>query len=261
MMSALFDGSSRFLMLDHVNPDFTLTREEIDLEWERMRSTPKSPERPVVCLAGYHAWHFMVAGLASRLRGLVGGPREMWMAVSYPFTGDIRMCAEKVAARVKERWGEGTEIDVVAVSMGGLVARLGALPTEEGGIGGLGRLNITRLYTMATPHNGAILANKVGGLRPDAAAQCMRPGSEFLGKLNGALSGAGYQLTCYARTNDTWVGATNTAPPGREPYWVGGTRLMSHVMITTDRLILTDVARRLRGETPVAKRATRPVCD
>lgn len=261
MMIVLPHWLERVNQLEFVNPDFTLTREEIALEWERMRATPRSPERPVVCLAGYHAWHFMVAGLSTRLRMLVGGPREMWMAVSYPFTGDIRMCAEKVAARVKERWGEGTEIDVVAVSMGGLVARLGALPAEEGGIGGLGRLNIARLYTMATPHNGAILANKVGGLRPDAAARCMKPGSGFLASLNGALPEAGYQLTCYARTNDTWVGATNTAPPGREPHWVGGTRFMSHVMITTDRLILTDIARRLRGETPVAKRATRPVCD
>lgn len=258
MTIALPAWIDRLNRLDHTNPDFTLTREEIALEWERMRSTPKSPERPVLCLAGYHAWHFMVAGFNARLRGLVGGPKDLYLPVSYPFTGDIRLCAEKVAARVKERWGEGREIDVVAVSMGGLVARLGALPAKQGG---LGRLNIARLYTMATPHNGAILANKVGGLRPDAAAQCMRPGSEFLANLNAALPAASYQLTCYARTNDTWVGATNTAPPGREPHWVGGTRFMSHVMITTDRLIVTDIARRLRGESPVSKRASVPVCD
>ena len=267
--------SHRMVYLPCDNPDFPCTHEFAAMEMERMRATPVVPRRPVVVLAGYHAWKFTVGLLARRLHGMVGGPEGMYVSMAYPLSGDIEAIARRVVREVDARFpaergvggaggagGAGvhamTEVDVVGVSMGGLVARAAAsLPLVDG----QKRLRIARLFTLATPHRGAALAERVGVLRPDSAARCMRPGSEFLERLNAGLASAKYELVCYARLNDTWVGASRTAPPGREPIWVSGTRVLSHITITQDARIAVDIARRLRGEEPLAVKGTRPPRD
>jgi hypothetical protein len=89
----------------------------------------------------------------------------------------------------------------------------------------------------------------------------MRTGSHFLGRLDEALPTSVYELVCYARTHDVMVGATNCAPPEQQPFWLHGPRLCSHVTMWADPLIRLDVARRLRGEEPLARRATPPPRD
>jgi hypothetical protein len=157
-------------------------------------------------------------------------------------------------------------VDVVAVSMGGLVARTAwAEPTEVGRNLGV-RLNIKTLYTLGTPHRGAKIARWI---HIDDAARQMIPGSDFLatmaqaspgigldGEAAGADSGGGeggsYTIVPYATLRDSWVGAGNSAPEGQEPIWVPGRILLSHQLITLDRRILADLGRRLRGEAPLA---------
>src|SRR5690606_31698393 len=95
----------------------------------------------------------------------------------------------------------------------------------------------------------------------DGAARSMKPGSPLLGRLNAEHERADYELICYARLNDTWVGATNSAPPGVNPIWVPGTLIASHQTITTDQRILADLGRRLRGEEPLARPGECPPRD
>jgi hypothetical protein len=141
------------------------------------------------------------------------------------------------------------EVDVVGVSMGGLVARAAASDwVARRSAAGSRRVRIARLFTLATPHKGATLANRIC---PDGTARDMRPGCDFLSRLN--AEPPEHELICYARLRDWWVGATNTAPPGREPMWVDAPALLSHQLVTHDPVIRTDVARRLRGEEPLGR--------
>ncbi len=245
------------------NPDFPLTHAEAALEMERMRSTPVVPKRPVLVLAGYHAWRLMVMSTARTMRSLVGGPADLYHSFAYPLSTDIEEMARSVVREVGRIWPHDephrtAEIDVIGVSMGGLVARLAAqLPLVDG----QKRLRIVRLMTLATPHQGAILSERLPRFARDRAASDMHPDSRFLERLNASLPTAKYDLTCYTRLNDTWVGATRTAPPSRDPIWVSGLRIMSHTTITADTRLLVDMARRLRGEEPLARRGSRPPCD
>lgn len=250
----------RWNLLDESNPDFPVSLDELPLEFERMSAVSVLPQRPVLVLAGWHAWRVSVSGLARLLHRLTGGPADQFHAIAYPFGTDLHGMARRVVQDVEKVWPTDEphrtrEIDVVAISMGGLVARVAAqLPLENG----QKRLRVARLFTLATPHRGAKLASTIA---VDAAAKNMKPGSEFLNRLNAGLPTAKYELVCYARLRDSWVGATNAAPPGRQPYWLSGARIGSHVMISTDPRIQADIARRLRGEAPLALATSMPPRD
>jgi len=63
-----------------------------------------------------------------------------------------------------------------------------------------------------------------------------------------------YELVCYARLGDAWVGSTNAAPEGMHPIWVEPIRFLpSHLAISADARIIDDIARRIRGEEPSLK--------
>ncbi|MEM7622789.1 MAG: hypothetical protein AAF235_06250, partial [Planctomycetota bacterium] len=146
-----------------------------------------------------------------------------------------------------------TEVDLVGISMGGLVAR--ALASEAFGSP---PLNATRVFTLASPHGGAKLADKIA---LDPAAMAMREGSEMLARLDGAWHDRGYDLVPYAVLNDTLVGATRTAPPGMDPVWTPGTHVLSHFTVSETPGIIGDIARRLRNEPPLAGPASPVPCD
>ncbi|MEO1512022.1 MAG: hypothetical protein AAFU70_08120, partial [Planctomycetota bacterium] len=112
----------------------------------------------------------------------------------------------------------------------------------------------------ATPHRGAALAEKI---RLDPASRGMRAGSRFLSELDEAWRRGERprEVVPYAVTNDTWVGATRTAPPGGRVLWTGGSRVLSHFTVSVNRAIVTDIALRLRGEAPLAERGGVPPRD
>ena len=70
---------------------------------------------------------------------------------------------------------------------------------------------------------------------------------------------------CYAQLRDWWVGAGRAAPPGMVPIWTdtegAAARVFSHFQINFNRRVLRDIARRLRGEEPVARCGSLPPCD
>lgn len=224
---------------------------------EALAADPRPLARPVVVLGGWRAWRLNATSLRDRLRASTSGRPGDFEAVSFQTISSIEAAAERTIERVAARWPSGDdgltrEVDVVGISMGGLVARLAA---SEAGPADRLRLRIARLFTIGTPHRGSRLAARIA---IDPASRSMRPGSRLLGTLEEARRSAGYEIVPYARLNDVMVGARNTAPPGMSPYWGAGPRLLSHVTITGDRRIALDIALRLRGETPIAGEASEP---
>lgn len=234
------------------NPDFRLDRHEGLRRWEAMRRSPVPLARPVIVLNGYHAPRFTVRGLATRMASVTSGQEADFLAVAYTTARSIEAAAASAMRQILRRYpavGDLTvPFDVIGVSMGGLVARLLASVGAPGNV----RLNISRLFTLATPHRGAILAR---WFRLDEAAAQMLPGSGFLRRLD--TLDRPHELVCYAQLGDWWVGATNAAPPDMHPIWTDADSLFgkvhSHVEITHNRKVLCDIARRLRGEPPLAR--------
>lgn len=260
--AAIFTSSC--VNIPEPNPAFPLTIEQAGDELASLRANPKPLPRPVVVLGGYHSPKIVASNLAATLRELTGESRSRIIAVSYSDEGDIPAAIREADRAIRAALPEvnsGAEIDIVGISMGGLVARALA--------GGLGQaaesdapaqlpgqpLNVRRIFTLASPHRGAILAEVIA-LEP--AARDMRGGSKFLAELDTALPSATFELICYGRPRDTWVGATRTAPPGRDPIWTSGRLIFTHFTVHQDERILADLARRLREEPPLGQPSPPP---
>jgi pimeloyl-ACP methyl ester carboxylesterase len=254
------------------NPALGLTREQAAADSEQMRHARKPLARPVVVLNGYRGVPTLANRVARRLTDLTSGNGSDILAVSYFFDTYFDRIAAEVVRRVEERWpsadpDQTIEVDVVGISMGGLVARWAALPVAERVRAGAAapdstsagkRLRVRRLFTLGTPHRGATLAEAVA---PDAAARDMVRGSPLLATLDARLNEGGYELVCYGQCRDGIVGCTRCAPDGQEPIWTSGTLLGSHLSIGDNRLFLADIARRLRGEEPLLHAGPPPPRD
>lgn len=241
-----------------INPDFDADPRYIKTERARMRGDHKPLARPVVVLAGWRSPSLQGLGLADRLAPLTSGRRDDYLTISYALTGDIEAAARHARAVLDRLPASGPEreIDVIGISMGGLVARL--LASQAGGDGPV----IRRVFTIATPHQGAVLARWI---RPDRAARAMRPGSPLLRALDDRLAGQSFELVCYAQLRDWWVGATRTCPPGGCACWIDAASpidwVLSHFTSPRRWPIMLDIARRLRGELPLARAGSRPPRD
>jgi triacylglycerol lipase len=84
----------------------------------------------------------------------------------------LETLAEQLKREVDAKWGADSQIHIVAHSMGGLVSRY---YLQELG----GHQRCVTFTTLATPHHGTLAAH----LYPGKGAFQMRPGSEFLKKL------------------------------------------------------------------------------
>ncbi len=242
------------------NEAYPATNAEVDATIERLEAEPVGLPRPVIVLSGYRSPRTTASTLAERIVDLTGADPDQVRVLSYPFATTIEDPAQRLVTLVQEAFPSDdskltTEVDVVAISMGGLVARLAADEPEHRGRPDGKQLNIARLFTLGTPHDGARLAQLI---RLDPASRNMEPGSAFIEALNDRADFEGYELTCYAVLHDRWVGATRSAPPGREPIWVPGRLVLSHHLISLEDRILADLALRLRGETPLASPSEPP---
>ncbi len=248
------------------NPNFDITPGACRAETARLEADPRPLTRPLVILDAWHHPPASAGGVRRRLVNLTGADDDQTLAVSFTVLFSIEAAARRAVNRVEQQWpsddpDQTVEVDVVGYSMGGIVARYAAdlwdeLPPESRPAK---RLNVRRLYTIASPHRGARLACWIA---PDRAAWSMRPGSELLDQLDAARAQRGdYELTCYTQLNDITVGARNTAPPGEAPLWRHGPWLLSHQTVRTNPHILLDIALRLRGETPIAQPGDPPPCN
>lgn len=265
---ALF-GLASCVHIDHANTAYPASSQQVRAAIDQMESTPLGVDRPIVVLSGWRSPSMTGGQLAGRIRELTGADEGRVISISYMWGDDIPTIADKVAQRVAEAFGSTVdpatgqrwtaEVDVVAISMGGLVARTAWADASAVGRESDLRLNIATLYTLGTPHRGARLAQWI---RLDDASAQMRPGSAFLKQLDAATLGPdGPTIVPYATLRDSWVGTRNSAPHGQEPIWVPGRLVLSHHLISLDRRILADLGRRLRGEPPLALPSPPPPGD
>ena len=194
------------------------------------------------------------AGSLERALRRVCGPQTQIVAVSFGDCTSMGQCRDRVLAATQPLRSDHPDcaFDVVANSMGGLVARYAALTPDDISRCGLpaptqqGALRIHHLYTICTPHLGARMAEGVFG---SPLTHDMRPGSHFLACLDGAYGERGYGLTCFAREGDSIVGADRSAPAGVKPVTLDTPPFeLAHVDAHRDPRIVLAVVRGLRGE-------------
>jgi pimeloyl-ACP methyl ester carboxylesterase len=242
------------------NASFDVTIPRAQSMLKDMRKHPKPLQRPLVVLSGFCDPGIAAGHLRSQFRRLTGDRRVI--GVSFLFCGDFDACREKVIEAVDRAFPSDdpiwtSEVDVVGVSMGGLVARYAAVPKNDEP--GARRLRIARMFTISSPHRGAAMAAAptLHQLQRD-----MRQQSSFIGRLTEAEAAddVAYEIYPYVRLGDTIVGAENAAPAGQTPWWVPAEPLQdSHLMAMMDARIIADVARRLRGEDPLTHEPPQPL--
>ena len=261
-----------------INPAFAIDVEEAAGDLERMQREPVTLDRPVVVLGGWGDIGVVTHTLTSKLRrattggrdggrGGGGGDADRFMGVSFPLSFTFDAAARRLVEQVRDRYSgddadQTVEVDVVAFSMGGLVARHAAAERVDKNGEALPRLRIARLFTISTPHRGADAA---GPLLPDPRVQDMRAGSAFLSTLDEALRAQPYPITAYVRLDDPIVGEHNAAPMGQAAgvsgvYWVASRPFtLAHTGAAGDPRIVADIARRLRGERPLTAAKPTPL--
>lgn len=236
-----------------VNPSFAISENDARAAIKQIEEDARPLDRPVVVLAGWADPGFMNSFWVDQLR-CAGVPREKVVGLKFTFKGGFDACRRHVIDAVQQAWPshdavQTVEVDVVAFSMGGLVARYSAMPSSTAPEGR--KLNIRNLYTISTPHRGAAMAAVPTW---DRRVIDMRSGSAFLASLDAAAPEAGYALVPYTRLDDPIIDSTQTAPPGVTPWWVDCPPLhRSHQEAYRDPRIRADILRRLRGEKPLTQ--------
>jgi len=229
------------------NPSFDVTVDEAQAELAWRHTHKVHLERPVVVLGGYLDPGPGVSRVTTLVRRAVE-PSDWVIEVPFFSVTTFEACRDRVIDKVKEKIGfdesgELPEVDVVAFSMGGIVARYAAL---DRGVDP--NLRIVRLFTISTPHHGAKLAEM---LQPDQRIADMRAGSELLTELDSAYEGCGYEIVSYVRLDDSVVGSEAARGPDGRLWWVPNKPLsLAHVRALYDERIIGDIVRRLANETP-----------
>lgn len=243
-------------------PDERLDDAAVRRELDEMARTPVRLARPVLVLTGWRAPRLQSMMLRDTLQALTGAPDAQFIAAGYPWAWSVNDAAAEALAALVERFGSRgaiPELDVVAISMGGLVARLlatrpGAARESNAVLRGAAGLRVRRLFTLATPHAGAIRAELA---RLDECSRQMHAGSAFLRALDaelldstrppGSPSADRFELRCFAIRHDLMVGTDRCAPPGHAARVVEGPRLLSHALIWQHPRVLLEVAGALRS--------------
>jgi pimeloyl-ACP methyl ester carboxylesterase len=233
------------------NPSFNVTADEAQRALREMERSPRPLSRPVVVLDGMGP-PLAASHLAGVLRRVTGDDRIV--SVQFAFCGSLDACRRRAVAAVEKQFPSDdpnwtTEVDVIGISMGGVVGRNAAAPLAEGQTGK--RLKVARLFTISSPHRGALMAALpplIGPLQLE-----LRQDSRFLRSLSEREDRRAYELVSYARLGDWVVGDANTAPEGVQPHWVPTPPLQdAHLLAFSDARIVADIARRLRDEPPFA---------
>lgn len=229
-----------------VNESYPVTVAQSKRALKEMRVAPQSLQRPVVVLGGFMDPGLALGHVARQLRRVAD--EDQIISIGFAGHRTFEQCRDLVIEKVDQAYPSSDPIwtapvDVVALSMGGLVARLAAAPGDKP----TGRrLRIARLFTISSPHRGANMADLP---RFDQRQVDMRSGSARLKQLDDELEHCDYNLIPYVRLGDQVVGASNAAPPGCVPWWLPNQPFSpAHLASHRDPRILGDIARRIRGE-------------
>jgi pimeloyl-ACP methyl ester carboxylesterase len=222
-----------------------------------MRRTPVELARPVVVLNGYHGWWGLASTVRDGLREATGSNNII--CVSYAHRCSLAAAAKDVRAALAKHLGDDYAsgrgaFDCVGISMGGIVASAlaakGASDEDERVLRAARAgesLAVARVFTLGTPHRGAMLAERV---RPDLAARELRAGSPVLQALQRAVTaGTTPKPYCFAQTRDAIVGMHNARPRGVRLQRMPGPVIGSHFTSARNPVFWAAIARELRGET------------
>jgi pimeloyl-ACP methyl ester carboxylesterase len=216
-----------------------------------MRDEPKRLPRPLVIVGGFLDPNITTPLGAEFFRSLTRDTSVISVAIGTcesfeDCRGAIIAAVDKACPGSDPQWT--TEVDVVGFSLGGLAARYAAAPSRDADHPK--RLKIARLFTISSPHTGAVLADQISLTQ---FHRDMRPGSEFLTYVAQNDARASYELYPYVHLNDEMVGADHAAPPGTNPLWLPNPPFApAHFSAMMDGRILADIGRRLRGEAPLS---------
>jgi len=236
------------------NPSFVVTYDDALTDLKRMRGDKQPLQRPVLILAGFYDPGLGPWDVARRLRDYTDDARII--QVHFIGASSFDECRRRVIDAVDDALPSDdptwtSEVDVLGVSMGGLVARYAAAPFGER------RLRVRRLITFASPHAGAALAELDVSVPLRVQMQADSP---FIDRLEAVLPNAAYELVPYVRLGDEIVGECFAAPRGWNPWWVSARPLeMSHPLTHRDARIWADTLRRLRGEQPFTQGEPAPL--
>jgi hypothetical protein len=240
------------------NPSFPLTEQEARQAIDQMERSPVKLRRPVVVVGGTFDIGLGVAMVASPLKRVIADDRVTSLSMGFSNTFDG--CRQRVIDAVDEAFPSRdplwtTEVDVIALSMGGLAARYAAAPSRTDRYAR--RLKIARMFSLSVPHRGASLSDLPS---PIPTHIDMKAGSDFLVYLDRPDNRGSYPIFAYTRLNDHIVGSSSTAPQGSGVWWVPTPPLGdAHGGAHGDVRILADVFRRLRGEMPFGTEPPAPL--
>jgi pimeloyl-ACP methyl ester carboxylesterase len=204
--------------------------------------TPRSADRRTLVLVhGLAANRSSFFALQAYLR--LSGFRDQ-LAISYRSRGSIEALALQLKRTIDDRV-RGGRIDVIAHSMGGLVARF---YTEH--LGGARRVD--RLITLGTPHRGSYGAARA----PSDLVRQLDPESAFIRRLNASPPPAGLRITSIAAGRDALVepGDSALCPHGDQHTFSDlghlGLLFSPRVFATVGAALLSDAPRPARDATP-----------
>lgn len=233
------------------NPSFPLTHAEAESDLRRMAESPVALERPVIVVSGIGDPAVSSAAIVRAIGPTtVGTVIEVDFFDELTFPGARQKLLRETALHLGVSIDALPEVDVVAFSMGGLVARDAAIIDAAGR-----RLPIRRLFTICTPHEGARLAGIPLGT---PQSEDMKTTSDFIQRLRTARRK--YDLCCYTRLDDITVGEEFAAPEGTALWWLPTpSGQWAHMQAFDDPRIMADIARRLRGEAPFSTLPAAPL--
>jgi pimeloyl-ACP methyl ester carboxylesterase len=250
--------------VEPVNPSFPVSIAGAKEILTEDAAHPVPLKRPLLIVGGFMDPGVAPLVLCSQYRAWTGDPRIIGVQLGWVSSFD--QCRRDIISAVDRAFpcdepGVTTEVDVIGVSMGGLAARYAAAEETSAGVRPARRLRIGRLFTISSPHRGALLADDIPiNLHPVQAD--MRENSPMIHWLNTRPIDPAevYPIYCYTRLNDLYVGTRNAAPPGETAWWVAPPPLVTpHGGAFRDARILADIAARLRGEPPLTHEPPSPI--
>ncbi|MHC5055704.1 MAG: lipase family alpha/beta hydrolase [Planctomycetota bacterium] len=212
-------------------PDGPQTRRQARALLEELARSPRALERRLVLVSGWRSPPGGFGALAHWLDRCTTNATEMVSIAECP--PDIPI--PELARALFGGRGGPDPIDVVAYSMGGLVARVAARQ---------GSVRIRTLFALATPNRGLPLAR----LMPwDVQMRDMHPGSEFIAGLDDTAP-APRDTICYSMRRDIIVPAGRAHIEGATHVVVSRAArrpLSAHRQILVDERVIYDIIRRL----------------
>ncbi|MEM6313434.1 MAG: hypothetical protein AAF743_05080 [Planctomycetota bacterium] len=217
---------------------FALDAKSAEQRLVELRKNPVPLDRPVVILDGFLDPGFGSLSYRNELTQVTGDERVL--RVTYVTASSIAECAERALDEIDAAF-PGEAVDVIGISMGGVVAFH---------VADAGRVEVARIFTLSSPLRGARMANLPTwlGLQRD-----LRPDSDATAALPGMIERFAGTRVHYAGVTDQTVRVDEAAPPGETAHVLpnNGMARWGHTGVIRDPRVRLDIFLRLRNQPPI----------